>query len=53
MASPGQWTVLLRTVAPAEAILLIREPSPDYYDEGEVVVDPFRLGGVKLVERLT
>jgi hypothetical protein len=45
--------VLLRTAAPAEAILLIRESSPDYYDEGEVVVDPFKLGKVELLERLT
>jgi hypothetical protein len=37
-------------VAPPEAILLIRQPQ-DYYDEGEVVVDPFRLGQIKLVER--
>ena len=43
--------VLLETLAPPEAILLIRKPE-DYYDEGEVVVDPFRLGKVKLVERI-
>lgn len=43
--------VVLRTVAPPEAILLVREPE-DYYDEGEVVVDPFALSKVECVERL-
>jgi hypothetical protein len=43
--------VVLRTLAPPEAILLVREPE-DYYDEGEVVVDPFRLGRIEVVERL-
>jgi hypothetical protein len=45
---------------PREAVLLIRKPGDyyirkpgDYYDEGEVVVDPFRLGRIKVVERLT
>jgi hypothetical protein len=41
--------VVLRTEAPAEAILLIRERFPDYYDEGEVVVDPYHLGRVEVV----
>jgi hypothetical protein len=40
-------------VVKAEAILLIREPNPDYYDEGEVVVDLFKFGKMKQVERLT
>ncbi len=43
--------VLLRTVAPPDAVLLIRPPE-GYYDEGEVIVDPFRLDKVALVERL-
>lgn len=43
--------VVLETVAPPEAVLLVREPE-DWFDEGEVVVDPFRLGRVKVVERL-
>jgi hypothetical protein len=43
--------VVLRAVVPAEAILLVRKPE-DYYDEGEVVVDPFGIGRVKVVERL-
>ena len=43
--------VILKTIAPPEAMLLIRQPE-DYYDEGEVVVDPFRLGKIRLVERL-
>jgi hypothetical protein len=38
-------SVVLQTLAPPKAILLIRKPE-DYYDEGEVVVDPFRLGKV-------
>jgi hypothetical protein len=43
--------VVLRTIAAPDAVLLIREPE-DYYDEGEVVVDPFRLGPIKVAERL-
>jgi|SRR5215207_6636457 len=43
--------VVLETLAPAEAILLIRKEK-GYYDEAEVVVDPFRLGKVAVVERL-
>ena len=43
--------VVLETLAPPQAILLIRKPE-NYYDEGEVVGDPFRLGKVKLVERM-
>jgi hypothetical protein len=43
--------VLMRALAPAAAILLMREPE-DYYDEGEVVVDPYRLGRIELIERL-
>ena len=43
--------VILKTRAPGKAILLVRRPE-DYYDEGEVVVDPFRLGQVEVVERL-
>jgi hypothetical protein len=48
---PPMRGVILRTVAPPEAILLIRQPE-EYYDEGEVVVDPFRLGKVEVVEHL-
>jgi hypothetical protein len=43
--------VILKTIAPPEAILLIQQPG-DYYDESEVIVDPFRLGKITLVERL-
>jgi hypothetical protein len=43
--------VVLQTLAPREAILLIRRPE-DYYDEGEVVVDPFQLTKVEVGERL-
>jgi hypothetical protein len=42
--------VLMTTPAPPEAILLVRQPE-DYYDEGEVVVDPFRLGKIEVIER--
>jgi hypothetical protein len=43
--------VILQTVVSPDAVLLIREPE-DYYDEGEVVVDPYRLGKVEVAERL-
>jgi hypothetical protein len=43
--------VVLRTVAPAAAILLIREPE-NYYDESEVIVDPYRLSKIEVIERL-
>jgi hypothetical protein len=43
--------VVLQTTAPPEAILLVRDPSPDYYDEGEVVVDPFRLNAISVLKR--
>ena len=51
----GHWAaaeggVILETVAPANAVLLVRKPE-NYYDEGEVVVDPFRLGPVLVKER--
>jgi hypothetical protein len=39
--------VVLRTETPPEAVLLIRPPE-DFYDEGEVVVDPFRLGKIEV-----
>jgi hypothetical protein len=44
--------VVLQTLAPCEAILLIRQPD-DYHDEREVVADPFRLGKIEAVERLS
>ncbi len=44
--------VLLKTLAPPEAVLLVRKPE-DYYDEGEVVVDPFRIGRVEVLEQFT
>ena len=44
--------VILQTLAPPEVVLLIRQPEK-YYDEGEVVVDPFRLDKVAIVEHLT
>ncbi len=43
--------VVLETSAPASSVLLVRKEA-DYYDEGEVVVDPFRLGPIGVVERL-
>jgi len=43
--------IVLEALAPAEAVLLIRE-AEDYYDEGEVVVDPFKLEKVTVAERL-
>jgi hypothetical protein len=44
--------IVLEALAPADAILLVREDE-EYYDEGEVVVDPFRLGKVAVAERLS
>lgn len=43
--------VVLETMAPPEAILFVRD-DPEYYDEGEVVVDPFCLNKIDCVERL-
>ena len=43
--------IVLRAVAPATAILLIRERE-DYYDEDEVVVDPYQLEKIEIIERL-
>jgi len=43
--------IVLETLAPPEAVLLMRQPE-DYFDEGEVVVDPFRLDRVKLIETI-
>jgi hypothetical protein len=42
--------VVLGVQAPPEAILLVREA--DSYDEKEVVLDPYGLSGVHVVERL-
>ena len=43
--------VVLQTLVPPDAALLVHEDE-GYYDEGEIVVDPFRLAGVTVVERL-
>jgi hypothetical protein len=48
---PALEGVILQTLAPPEAILLIRKPEK-YYDEEEVIVDPFRFGKIKVIERL-
>jgi hypothetical protein len=45
-------SVVLETVAPGESILLVREQE-GYYDEGEVIIDPFMLSRVDVVERLS
>lgn len=49
-AAPGG-SVILEATAPAEAIHLRRE-NENYYDEGEVVVDPYKIGRVIVCERL-
>jgi hypothetical protein len=41
--------IILETVAPADAILIVRE-AEDFYDEAEVVVDPYRLGKIRVAE---
>jgi hypothetical protein len=53
-ASPGLSSsgVLLQTEVLPAAVLLTREPE-DYYDEGEVVVDPYLLGKVRLIETVS
>lgn len=43
--------VVFETLAPASAVLLVREDEK-YYDEGEVVIDPFALTRVRVVEVL-
>jgi hypothetical protein len=43
--------VIFKTLAPAEAVLLIQQR--EEYGEGEVVVDPYRLRKVEIVERRT
>ena len=51
-AGPPDFTgVVLRTLAPPETIFLVRETG-DGVDEGEVMVDPFRLGAITVAERL-
>jgi hypothetical protein len=49
---PDDQGVVLQSSVPREAVLQIRKPE-DYYDEGEVVIDPYRLGRINVVERLT
>ena len=44
--------VVLETIAPANAIMLIREKE-GYYEEGEVIVDPYNLRSIRCIERLT
>jgi hypothetical protein len=41
---------VLRTMAPASAILLVIKRE-DYYDEDEVVVDPYKLSKIEMIER--
>jgi hypothetical protein len=43
VSCPALEGVIVQTLAPPEAILLIRKPEK-YYDEEEVIVGPFRLG---------
>jgi hypothetical protein len=51
-AIEGMAGIVLQTIAPPEAVLLIRQPEGTGFDEGEVVVDPYRLGKVTVHERL-
>jgi hypothetical protein len=44
--------IVLRTLAPPQAVLLIRQPEGTGFDESEIVVDPYRLGRVIVQERL-
>jgi hypothetical protein len=46
--------VILETIASPEAVFLVREDQGDgYYEEAEVVVDPFKLQKITVAERLT
>jgi hypothetical protein len=47
---PASEGVLLSVIAEPAAILYARSPA-GWYDEGEFIVDPFELRGVKLIER--
>jgi hypothetical protein len=51
VSCPAGESMILQTLAPPEAIMKIRPPEK-YYDEGEVIVDPFRLGKIKVIECL-
>jgi hypothetical protein len=53
-AQLGIHGVLLKAIAPADAVLLHRDTygGADYYAEGEVVVDPYRLGKVEIARLL-
>jgi hypothetical protein len=44
--------VILETFAASNAVLLEREQDDGYYPEAEVVLDPFKLERVRVVERL-
>lgn len=48
--------VILSVLAPIEAILLVRDDPEHrldgYYDEAEVIIDPFKLPEVEIVERI-
>jgi hypothetical protein len=48
---PNGSVVLKATVIP-DAVLFVREDIEGYYAESEVVVDPFRIGRVQVIERL-
>jgi hypothetical protein len=51
---PATSSVVLRTLAAPNAILYIRARSEgQFYDEHEVIVDPFRLGRIEVMERMT
>jgi hypothetical protein len=45
--APNDYGIVLETVAPSWAILLVREEE-GYYDEGEVVVDPYGLSTITI-----
>jgi hypothetical protein len=51
-ALEGRAGIVLQTLAPPQAILLIRQQEGASYDENEVVVDPYRLAKIVVHERL-
>jgi hypothetical protein len=44
-------TVLLKAIAPPEAIICDMKPYGDYYGEDEYLIDPARLPSIEVIER--
>ncbi|HEV2596233.1 MAG TPA: hypothetical protein VGU01_13640 [Sphingomicrobium sp.] len=44
-------SVILSAVVPPAGVIMIRDNVPGYYEESEVVVDPFMLENIRVIER--